>query len=119
MIFYMIRVKHTEHYVGKNHPTYALHTDQSIQANIDWFKAKRDVKRSAKDILFQNDHDNPPYWFAPQKRAKVWTGVTEIKRFLGRCRSKKSDTFKRYEIEIVENGKETVMHLEQFIKDNS
>lgn len=98
--FYMLRLKcRPDLYVGKKNPTYAVKTDQRITANIQWYLEQRNEVLVARNVLLQRDESNPPYWFVPKTRAKVWSGVTGVRRFIGRCRSEATDTFSEYEIE--------------------
>jgi hypothetical protein len=82
MTFYTIRLKRYPHlYVGKKNPYYALTSDASIQ------KLLRDSWPKTIDEALQID----AYWFVHEERAKVWTNLTSLKRFLSYCAGKDDD----------------------------
>lgn len=82
MKVYAIRLKkQPEKFVGKQHPTYAIESDQRLKEH------GRGIQTDA-------------YWFVKEKRAKVWTSAEGVRRFLGFCRQDETDTFSEYELVV-------------------
>ena len=100
MTFYMIRLKMDNSiYIGKSNPTYALVSDEYIKI----------IKGSSIECILKGP------FMCKEKHAKIWTNTKAVKTFVTRCRRSNEDTFSRYEIEIHEDSKGTVLGLDDFI----
>lgn len=118
MTFYTIRLKQRPNlFIGKTSSTYALCTDQELADKVEWYKHTRNTDFTPIEVIFQLQENNPPHWFVPEERAKVWTTIRAIKHFTSYVKCKDRDnTFNEYE--IVVNGSE-IIPLDKFLIDNS
>jgi hypothetical protein len=102
MTFYMIRLKMDNSiYIGKSNPIYALVSDEYIKI----------IKGSSIECILKGP------FMCKEKHAKIWTNTKAVKTFVTRCKMSKEDTFSQYEIEIHEDGKVSVLGLDDFIKE--
>lgn len=91
MDFYCIRLKNRPHlFVRKDNSTYAMYSDYNIS----------NFKPAHENI----DKYIDAYWFVSAQRAKVWTELKALKRFVSLRRHDKNDTYSEYE--VVKNGTE-------------
>jgi len=117
MTFYTIRLKQKPHlFIGKTNPTFAIHTDQNLNDQVEWYKNTRNQIVTPMDVMFFCNEDKPPHWLVPEERAKVWTTVKSIKHFTSYVKCKeRENTFN--EFEIVVNGNE-IIPLDDFLLNN-
>jgi hypothetical protein len=93
MHFYTIYLKRHPHlFVGKKRSFYAIKCPEDIEARIANYNNQRVPVIIARgypvlvgnelidDIICINAH-----WFVPNDKAKVWTNLSSIKRFLSYC----------------------------------
>lgn len=116
MKIFFIRLKnHPTYYVGKENPTCALSSDESIRNAIQHYHQNGKTK-TAWDIISQDENNNPPYWFTAKERAKMWTTEKDVKRFVNRYN--KGKTFSEYEVEI--DDKESItIPLDTFMNNHA
>ena len=114
MKVYLIKLKDFPIYVGNKNPSYALMTDKNIASNQAYDKTKG-WNSSISDVIFQNQPDNPPHWFVPREKAKIWNNPSMIKRIRSYVSEEGgASTFSQYIVETDDNGTITETPLDIF-----
>ena len=123
-ILYRIRVKcKPDMYIGKTNPTCGLMCDVDIKTTAN----NRRLKLTDPWlILSQNDPYHPPHWYVPFNKAKIWTEISQVKKFVKitgsytRCDLFADEDFEAYptwsQFEIVVGDEETIIPLDYFME---
>jgi Leu/Phe-tRNA-protein transferase len=119
MKFFTIRLKPEGCglYIGKSCITYGIQSDQCLAQRI---AAQPSWGATPWLHLMQNRPEDPPFWFVPEKRAKVWTEAKHVKRILAPdtyLKEYPDSTFSMYEVVVMENGITRVVSADDFIRD--
>lgn len=96
MDIFTVRLKnHPTIFVGKTNSSYAVKSDAQIAETLKYWSGQG-KPRTTDDVLLLDAQ-----WFVAERRAKVWTEASMLKRFLSYCCKTEDDpnpSLSQYEI---------------------